>query len=147
MQQRTVITDANDIRKIARDINIFSCRKQIFKVQLQQYSDVTNQGLEKSVVRYYSLGQHSFWNILPGYTLVMYLVLLFTGVIPYGVWGIIPTILLYAPFAFGFVFLLRIIVSWYAKRSLLKLANELEEQNNTYSFVLDTREIRRESLQ
>lgn len=126
MQQRTIITTTEDIRNIARDINIFSCRKQIFKVQLNQFSETENQDVEKRVVKFYSLGQHAFWNTLPAYTILVYLFLVFTGIIPFHQLGIVPTIILYAPFATGLVFLLRIIAAFYAKRSLIRMANELQ---------------------
>lgn len=132
MQQRTFITNAEDIRSIARDINIFSCRKQIFKVQLNQFSEFENQAVEKKVVKFYSIGQHSFWNTLPVYTILAYLFLVFTNVIPFHQLGVVPTIILYAPFATGLVFLLRIVAAFYAKRSLIRMANELQ---TTPSFV------------
>lgn len=139
MPQRTLITEVNDIKAVARGINIFSCRKQIFKVQLYQFNAAQNQGLEKTVVRYYSLGQHSFWNALPGYTLIIYLFMLLTNIIPYDELGVIATILLYAPFAFGSVFLLRILIAWYAKRSLMRLATTLETERHKYSYVFHSR--------
>lgn len=138
MPQRTIITDVSDIKNIARDINIFSCRKQIFKVQLTQFSNTENQEVEKTVVRYYSFGQHGFWNALPGYTLLMYLVMIVANIIPIDSIGLVPIILLYVPFSFGSFFILRILIAWYAKRSLIKLANDIESRNHTYSFVLHT---------
>lgn len=126
MQQRTFINSPEDIRAIAGEINIFSCKKQIFKVQLSQLSEAENFTVEKKLVRFYSLGQHSFWNILPVYTILVYLIMVFTSIIPYHELGIVPTILLYAPFALAAILLLRIVVTLYAKRSLLKLAQELE---------------------
>jgi magnesium transporter len=44
--------------------------------------------------------------------------------------GIVPTILLYAPFAIGAIFFLRILATFYAKRSLLKLAQELQTDSS-----------------
>jgi Flp pilus assembly protein TadB len=126
MQQRTIITRTEDIRSIARDISIFSCKKQIFKVQLSHISETENFEVEKKLVRLYSLGQHGFWAVLPVYTILVYLLLLFANIIPYHELGIVPTILLYAPFAIGAIFFLRILATFYAKRSLLKLAQELQ---------------------
>lgn len=132
MQQRTIITTAEDIRNIARDINIFSCRKQIFKVQLNQFSEIENQDVEKRVVKLYSVGQHTFWNSLPAYSILAYLVLVITNIIPFEQLGIVPTIILYAPFATFLVFMLRMLAAFYAKRSLIRMANELQ---TTPSFV------------
>lgn len=125
MQQRNIVTSTEDIRSIAADISIFSCKKQIFKVQLNQFSEQENFDVEKKLVRFYSLGQHNFWNVLPAYTIMGYLMLVFTNIIPFYELGIVTTILLYAPFALGAIFLLRISATWYAKRSLIKMANEL----------------------
>lgn len=136
MSQRTILSDIDDIRLIAKDINVFSCRKRIFKARFHQFSDSQNMELEKTVVRYYSLNQQSFWNILPGYTLVIYLLLVFADVISFNRLGLIPIILLYIPFALVSVYLTRIAVTWYAKRSLLKLVNDLEIQNAHYSFAM-----------
>jgi hypothetical protein len=130
MQQRTFITSPEDIRAIAGEINIFSCKKQIFKVQLSQLGEAENFAVEKKLVRFYSLGQHSFWNILPVYTILVYLLMVFTNIIPYHELGIVPTILLYAPFALAAMLLLRIAATLYAKRSLLKLEQELESDSS-----------------
>lgn len=140
MSQRTVLSDVNDIRVVANDISIFSCRKRIFKARFHQFTDSQNLELEKTVVRYYSLNHQSFWNILPGYTLVIYLLLVFADVISFSRLGLIPIILLYIPFALVSVYITRIAVTWYAKRSLLKLANDLELQNTHYSFVMSARQ-------
>ncbi|MFZ6024638.1 MAG: hypothetical protein ACOYVG_09335 [Bacteroidota bacterium] len=126
MQQRTFITNAEDIRSIAGEINVFSCKKQIFKVQLSQLTETGNFVVEKKLVRFYSLGQHSFWTILPVYTILAYLLMVFMNIIPYDELGIVTTILLYAPFAIGAILLLRIAATLYAKRSLFKLAQELQ---------------------
>lgn len=125
MQQRNIITNPEDIRSVANDINVFTCKKQIFKVQLSQLSETENFEVEKKLVKFYSLGQHAFWTVLPVYTIIVYLLLVFTHIIPYHELGIVPTILLYAPFALGAILLLRIAATLYAKRSLLKLAEEL----------------------
>lgn len=134
MQQRTIITNAEGIRSIARDINIFSCKKQIFKVQISQLSEAENFEVEKKLVKFYSLGQHGFWTILPVYTILVYLLMVFTHIIPYHELGIVTTILLYAPFALGAIFILRIAATLYAKRSLLKLAEELQS-DPSFVFV------------
>jgi len=126
MQQRTFITQAEDIRTIARDINIFSCKKQIFKVQISHFSEADNFETEKKIVRLYSLGQHSFWTIVPVYTILLYLLMVVANIIPYHELGIVLTILLYAPFAVGAILLLRVAATLYAKRSLLKMAQELQ---------------------
>lgn len=130
MQQRTFITDTEDIRGIAREISIFSCKKQIFKVQLSQLSETENFDVEKKLVKLYSLGQHAFWAILPVYTILIYLMMVVVRIIPYNELGIIPTILLYAPFALGAILLLRITATIYAKRSLNKLAQELQSDSS-----------------
>jgi len=52
---------------------------------------------------------------------------------------LIPTIILYVPFALVSIFLTRLAVTWYAKKSLQKLANDLELQNSHYSFVMSAR--------
>jgi FlaA1/EpsC-like NDP-sugar epimerase len=140
MSQRTVLSDVNDIRVVAKDISIFSCRKRIFKAKFHQFTDSQNIELEKIVVRYYSLIQQKFWNTLPGYTLITYLLFVFADVISFNKLGLIPIILLYIPFAFVLVYITRIAVTWYAKRSLLKLANDLELQNSHYSFVMSARQ-------
>ncbi len=132
MQQRTFVTNTEDIRSIAREINIFSCKRQIFKVQLNQFSEAENFEVEKRLVRLYSLGQHRIWTVLPVYTIILYLAMVFTNIIPYSELGIVPTILLYAPFAFGAILLLKVMTAWYAKRSLIKLSHEL---NAAPSFV------------
>lgn len=106
MSQRTVLSDTNDIRMIAKDISVFSSRKKIFKAKFYHFTDSQNLELEKTVVRYYSLNQHNFWNILPGYILASYLLLVFAGIISYHELGLIPIILLYIPFALVFIFLL-----------------------------------------
>ncbi len=126
MQQRTFIANTEHIRSIAREINIFSYKKQIFKVQLSQLTETENFSVEKKLVRFYSLGQHAFWTILPVYTILVYLLMVFTNIVPYEELGIIPTILLYAPFAMVAILVLRVMVTLYAKRSLLKLADELQ---------------------
>lgn len=139
MSQRTVLSDTNDIRMIAKDISVFSSRKKIFKAKFYHFTDSQNLELEKTVVRYYSLNQHNFWNILPGYILASYLLLVFAGIISYHELGLIPIILLYIPFALVFIFFTRSAVTWYAKKSLQKLANDLELQNSHYSFVMSAR--------
>ncbi len=126
MQQRTFITSAEDIRSIAGEINVFSCKKQIFKVQLSHLAETENFVVEKKLVRLYSLGQHSFWTVLPVYTILVYLLMVFANIIPYDELGTVTTILLYAPFAIGAILILRITATLYARRSLLKLAQELE---------------------
>lgn len=132
MQQRTFIINAEDIRSIARDISIFSCKKQIFKVQLNQFSEAENFEVEKKVVRLYSIGQHGFWTVLPVYTILIYLSMVFAAIIPYNELGIVPTILLYAPFSIGAILLLRASATLYAKRALIKLAADL---HTTPSFT------------
>lgn len=139
MSQRTLLSDTNDIRMIAKDISVFSSRKKIFKAKFYQFTDSQNLELEKTVVRYYSLNQHNFWNILPGYILGSYLLLVFAGIISYQELGLIPIIFLYIPFALVSIFLTRLAVTWYAKKSLQKLANDLEMQNSHYSFVMSAR--------
>ncbi len=139
MSQRTVLSDTNDIRMIAKDISIFSSRKKIFKAKFYHFTDSQNLELEKRVVRYYSLNQHNFWNILPVYTLGSYLLLVFAGIISYHELGLIPTIVLYVPFALISIFLSRLTVTLYAKKSLQRLANDLDLQNSHYSFVMSAR--------
>lgn len=139
MSQRTVISDTNDIRMVAKDISIFSSRKKIFKAKFDHFTDSQNLELEKTVVRYYSLNQHNLWNILPGYILATYLLLVFTDIISYNKLGLISIILLYIPFAIGSISLTRVAVTWYAKKSLLKLANDLELQNSHYAYVMSAR--------
>lgn len=139
MSQRTVLSDINDIRIVANDISVLSCKKKIFKAKFHHFSDSQNLELEKTVVRYYALNQHNFWNILPGYILVTYLLLVFTDIISYHKLGLIPIILLYIPFALVSVYVTRVAVTIYAKKSLLKLANDLELQNSHYSFVMSAR--------
>lgn len=136
MSQRTVLSDTNDIRMIAKDISVFSSRKKIFKAKFYHFTDSQNLELEKTVVRYYSLNQHNFWNILPVYILGSYLLLVFAGIISYHELGLIPTIVLYVPFALVCIFLARLAVTLYAKKSLQRLANELELQNSHYSFLM-----------
>jgi len=140
MSQRTILSDINDIRNVAKDINVFSCKKKIFKARFYQFTDSQNMELEKTIVRYYSLNQHNFWNILPGSTLISYLLLVFADFVSFNKLGLIPIILLYIPFALVSVCLTRIAVTWYAKRSLLKLANQLELQSTQYSFVMSARQ-------
>jgi hypothetical protein len=140
MSQRTVLSDTNDIRIVAKDISVFSCRKRIFKARFHHFTDAQNIELEKAVVRYYSLNQHSFWNILPGYTFILYLFLVVANIISYTKLGLIPIILLYIPFALVSVYLIRIAITWYAKKSLLKLAHDLELQNAQYSFAMSARQ-------
>lgn len=130
MQQRTFITSAEDIRSIAGEINVFSCKKQIFKVQLSQLAETENFEVEKRLVRLYSLGQHSFWTILPVYTILVYLLMVLANIVPYDELGIVTTILLYAPFAIGAILVLRIAATLYARRSLLKLSQELESDTS-----------------
>lgn len=103
-------------------------------MQIRQYNHVENHELEKSVVRFYSFGQHNFWNALPGYTLLIYIMMILFKIIPYAEWGIVPTILLYVPFGFGLVFIFRVLIAWYAKRSLLKLADEMES-GGSYEYA------------
>ena len=136
MSQRTVLSDTNDIRMIAKDISVFSSKKKIFKAKFYHFTDSQNLELEKTVVRYYSLNQHNFWNILPVYILGSYILLVFAGIISYHELGLIPTIVLYVPFALVCIFLARLAVTLYAKKSLQRLANELELQNSHYSFLM-----------
>ena len=92
---------------------------------MRQLSDAENFEVEKKLVRFYSLGQHEFWTILPVYTIIIYVLMVFANIIPYHELGIVPTILLYAPFAIAAILLSRVVVTLYAKRSLLKLAADL----------------------
>ena len=139
MSQRTVLLDTNDIRVVVNDISVFSSRKKIFKAKFHHFTDSQNLELEKTVVRYYSLNQHNLWNILPGYILVTYLLLVFMNIISYNKLGLIPIILLYIPFALVTICFTRVAVTWYAKKSLLKLANDLELQSSHYSYLMSAR--------
>lgn len=126
MQQRTLISEPEQIRLLSKGIHLFSCRKQMFKVQLDGLSDKDNYELERRIVRSYSLGQHSLMGALPSVTILIYLFFVLSGMIPYLNLGIVPTILLYVPFAALLVILCRVLVTIYARRSLHKLAEQLE---------------------
>ena len=133
MQQRTFITRSEDISNIAkRHYYIFQQKNRFSKVQLNQFSEAENFEIEKKLVKMYSLGQHGFWTILPIYTILVYLLMVLINIIPYNELGAVPTILLYAPFALVAILLLRVFATLYARRSLLKLANEL---HTTPSFM------------
>lgn len=127
MHQRTLISEPEQIRRLSKGIHFFSSRKQMFKVQLNGFSDKENYKLEKRIVRYYSLGQHALLGALPPITILIYLFFVLSGLIPYLNLGIVLTILLYVPFAALLMIVCRVLVTFYARRSLHKLAEQLED--------------------
>ena len=133
MQQRIIITNVDDIKIISHDISPYHTRKRIFKVQLNQFSEQENQDVERQIVRLYHMGQHSGLNLLPLLTIVLYLSMVSFGWVPFHQIGIVPTIILYAPFAIICTFIVRILVVWYARKSMQKLASELSN-GHSYSF-------------
>jgi hypothetical protein len=130
MQQRTIITEPYHIKEISKDVHFFYCRKQMFKVQLHRLSDKENLELEKNIVRYYSLGQYSLIGVIPPVTILVYILFIFSGIVPFSDLGIMGTIAMYIPFALSASLLYRTVMYFYAKRGLCKIADELEQTTN-----------------
>ncbi|NCT93751.1 MAG: hypothetical protein GXC72_04965 [Chitinophagaceae bacterium] len=134
MQQRLIITKTDDIRQLAHEIKFFSMRKRMFKIQLAEVGETDNHSIEKQVVRLYAMSQHPIMNTLPLFNILAYLFLVSFNVVPYAQVGIVATIALYAPFSVLVTVIARVLTIWYARKSMLRLADHLDHHPH-YSFV------------
>lgn len=125
MEQKIIISNVSDIQQIAHEISMFNVQKRIIKVHLNQFTEAENRQLECEIVKQYAAGGQQVDGKTGICTLLVYLALVVTDIIPVFKWGAINTILLYVVLSLAGIMFIRMYRIWHARKSLNRLAREL----------------------
>ena len=125
MQQKIIVSTAADIKNIAHEMGLFHTQKRTIKVHLSQLSEEENRRIENRIVKQYAANDFHQSNVFGINTLMGYVLLVATNIIPVIKLGITNAILLYVFFSIAVMLIVRVYNFWHARRELMRLAEEL----------------------
>ncbi len=122
MKQEIVITHPSEIRGLAKDVGFFGNPAKTIKVELPANSSEENEKLEQEIMRHYSACGCSQGKITGIATLVIYLLLVLTGILSVSKIGFWNVVWLYLACSFATMLVGKLYGLWRARRELLRLS-------------------------
>jgi hypothetical protein len=129
IKQETIISNSASLKKLIPEISLFKTARKNIHLQIDHLTEQENKLLQYRVEKYYKACGCSQGRITGIITLIAFIVLMLTGIVPVHELGIGKTFLYYFILSFITMLIGKIAGLWQAREQLGKIADKLE--NNT----------------
>jgi hypothetical protein len=126
MKPELIITQSNQIREIASQINIWSQKRRLIIVRFSHLTAEENKSLEETITRHYgTCGCHQ-GRVAGIFTFIGYFLLVAFGIISIYNLGVWKTIFLYFLVSFIIMVIAKIAALIRARKALFSIAQQIE---------------------
>ena len=126
METESIIDNVPALKSLVNDIGLFKTARKNIRIQFNQLTEEENTDLQYQVVKHYKTCGCSQGRVTGIVTLLVFVVLLVTGIVSIRELGIFTTILYYFICSFATMLIAKIVGIWKARQQLTKLAEKLE---------------------